>query len=179
MAGAGEGGGGGGVDARALERDNGGENATLGNLMRFGLITACLVALGAAVPSTLPAQRIVPRAVPDSAPALSAERAGAVGALGMTATGDPVRPAAVRTVSPPAVVQADSLASTDTRAETGAIIGGLTGALAGGVLFAHFTHRDGAVNNGTGTLGGAIVGAGLLGGMGALVGLLVGGALSH
>lgn len=79
----------------------------------------------------------------------------------------------------PGVAQSDSLSSHDTRAEEGAVIGGLAGAVAGGVLFAHFTHRDGAVNSGTGTLGGAIVGAGLLGGMGALVGLLVGSALSH
>lgn len=79
----------------------------------------------------------------------------------------------------PGVAQGDSLSSHDTRAEEGAVIGGLAGAVAGGVLFAHFTHRDGAVNSGTGTLGGAIVGAGLLGGMGALVGLLVGSALSH
>lgn len=79
----------------------------------------------------------------------------------------------------PSVAQSDSLSSHDTRAEEGAVIGGLAGAVAGGVLFAHFTHRDGAVNSGTGTLGGAIVGAGLLGGMGALVGLLVGSAISH
>lgn len=136
--------------------------------MRFGLIAACSLALGAALPSALPAQRILTGAVPDS-----------TRALGMSSRADRVRPGPIRLVSPPALLQADSLASTDSRAEMGALIGGFAGAIAGGVLFAHFTHRAGAVNNGTGTAGGAIVGAGLLGGVGALTGLLVGGALSH
>jgi hypothetical protein len=68
----------------------------------------------------------------------------------------------------------------NTGGERGALIGGITGAIAGGVGFAHITHRNGgALNNGTGTLGGAVVGAGLGGGLGALVGFLIGSATSH
>ncbi len=78
------------------------------------------------------------------------------------------------TAVPPAIGQADSLVSRDTHAEAGGIIGGLAGAVVGGVAFAHWTHRAGAVNNGSGTLGGAVVGAGLVGGLGALAGLLIG-----
>jgi hypothetical protein len=79
--------------------------------------------------------------------------------------------------APPAVAQADSLIASDTHAQTGAIIGGLAGAVGGGLAFAHFTHRDGATNNTTGTLGGAVVGAGLIGTLGALVGLVIGSSL--
>jgi hypothetical protein len=79
--------------------------------------------------------------------------------------------------APPAVAQADSLIATDTHAQTGAIIGGLVGAVGGGLAFAHFTHRAGATNSTTGTLGGAVVGAGLIGTLGALIGLVIGSAI--
>jgi hypothetical protein len=77
----------------------------------------------------------------------------------------------------PAVAQADSLIANDTHAQTGAIIGGLVGVVGGGVAFAHFTHRTGATNSTTGTLGGAVVGAGLIGTLGALVGLVIGSSI--
>jgi hypothetical protein len=68
----------------------------------------------------------------------------------------------------------------NTGAEKGALIGGLTGVIVGGLGFAHFTHRNGAaLNNGTGTLGGSLVGAGLVGGIGAFVGFVIGSAASH
>ncbi len=65
------------------------------------------------------------------------------------------------TAAPPAVRQADSLVSRDSHASAGAIIGGLGGAVVGGLAFAHWTHRADAVNSHTGTLGGAVVGAGV------------------
>jgi hypothetical protein len=77
----------------------------------------------------------------------------------------------------PALAQADSLINGDTRAQTGAIIGGLVGVVGGGLAAAHFTHRAGSTNSATGTLGGAIVGAGLIGTLGALVGLVIGSSI--
>jgi hypothetical protein len=131
-------------------------------------VLCLLVSIAAA--SSVAAQRVATWALPPSVDVL---RHG-------TLLGHPTRLSNLGSAEAvPGVAQSDSLNSHDTRAEEGAVIGGLAGAVAGGVLFAHFTHRDGAVNSGTGTLGGAIVGAGLLGGMGALVGLLVGSAVSH
>jgi hypothetical protein len=86
--------------------------------------------------------------------------------------------AAAQGPTPPAAFRAatDSLlaATRRTWATPAAIAGGIAGAVAGGVAFAHFTHRAGGVNNVWGTAGGAVVGAGLFGGAGALLGLLVG-----
>jgi len=79
--------------------------------------------------------------------------------------------------APPAVAQADSLVANDTHAQTGALIGGFVGAVGGALAFAHFTHRAGATNSTTGTAGGAIVGAGLIGTLGALVGLVIGSSI--
>jgi hypothetical protein len=84
---------------------------------------------------------------------------------------------AAKPASPAALAQADSLIATDTHAQTGAIIGGLVGAVGGGLAFAHFTHRAGATNSTTGTLGGAVVGAGLIGTLGTLVGLVIGSSI--
>lgn len=141
-------------------------------------MAVCMALCGAVTPAAH-AQRIATWALPPCSVAPCDGRIGAIRALG------PGGAALMRGASlaadraSPGLAQSDSLASHDTRAEEGAVIGGLAGAVAGGVLFAHFTHRDGAINSTTGTLGGAIVGAGLLGGMGALVGLLVGSAVSH
>jgi hypothetical protein len=79
--------------------------------------------------------------------------------------------------APPAVAQADSLIANDTRAQTGAIVGGFVGAVGGALAFAHFTHRAGGNNSTAGTLGGAVVGAGLICTLGALVGLVIGSSI--
>ncbi len=146
--------------------------------MRVCLMMTEVLALIVAVSSTAQAQRILNGVVPTGAVQL---RFGSFGSLGLTtSSGDGMRRGLARaTAAPPTVRQADSLASHETHAEAGAIIGGLVGAVGGGVAFAHWTHRAGAVNSGTGTLGGAVVGAGLLGGLGALAGLLVGSAIPH
>jgi len=125
--------------------------------MRVGVLTTCVLALSAAAPCGVRAQKI-------GAP--------------MLYEADATHRVVVRSMAtPPGVAQADSLAARDTHAEAGAIMGGLIGAAGGAVAFAHWTHRAGAVNSGTGTLGGAVVGAGVLGGVGALAGLLIGSAI--
>ena len=125
--------------------------------MRVCVLTTCVLALSAAAPCGVRAQRI-------GAPMLN--------------EADAIHHAVVRSIAtPPALAQADSLAARDTHAQAGAIIGGLMGAAGGAVAFAHWTHRAGAVNSGTGTLGGAVVGAGVLGSLGALAGLLIGSAI--
>ncbi len=136
----------------------------------------CVLAVVVTAPTAIQAQTIVTAVVPTSTLQPPAARFGKLGAL--ISPGGGTRLADVKgTAAPPALGQADSLASRDAHAEAGAIIGGLTGAIAGGLAFAHWTHRAGAVNNGTGTLGGAVVGAGLVGGLAALAGLLIGSAI--
>jgi hypothetical protein len=61
-----------------------------------------------------------------------------------------------------------------TWSETGAIVGGVGGSAALAVAFYHFTHRNGAINGKTGTVGGTLVGAALGAAGGALLGAFVG-----
>lgn len=146
--------------------------------MRVSLIRSCALALSVAAPSGLQAQWIATGVEPASAVEL---RLASVGSLEAPAASAELamhrllrpRPA------PPAMAQADSLIASDTHAQTGAIIGGLVGAVAGGLAAAHFTHRAGATNSTTGTLGGAVVGAGLIGTLGALAGLVIGSAIKE
>jgi hypothetical protein len=115
--------------------------------------------------------------VPTSAVELRVTSFGSLGAATITA-GVPMHPLLVPAkTAPPAVAQADSLIATDTHAQAGAMVGGLVGAVGGALAFAHFTHRAGATNSTTGTLGGAVVGVGLIGTLGALVGLVIGSAI--
>jgi hypothetical protein len=145
--------------------------------MRLCLIRRCALALGLATPSAVHAQRMTTGVVPTSA---AETRVASFGSLP-----GPTNTAGIRVhqrlvlaqTAPPAVAQADSLIASDTHAQTGAIIGGLVGAVGGGLAFAHFTHRDGGTNSTTGTLGGAFVGAGLIGTLGALVGLVIGSSI--
>jgi hypothetical protein len=147
--------------------------------MRLCLTSICFLTVGAAVPSAVYAQRMATGVVPRGASHLPLVSFAPLGAP-LIISVDGRRPVVLRAMNPVAVVeQADSVASRDTHAEAGAIIGGLVGAVAGGLAFAHWTHRAGAVNNGTGTLGGTVVGAGLIGGLGALAGLLIGSAIPH
>jgi len=145
--------------------------------MRAYLMTTGVLAVVVAAPSAVQAQRMVTGVVPTGAAQLRVTSLGSLGASTMT-SGEGMRRVGVRaTAAPPGVRRADSLASHDTHAEAGAIIGGVASAVVGGLAFAHWTHRAGAVNNGTGTVGGAVVGAGLVGGLGALAGLLIGSAI--
>jgi hypothetical protein len=57
---------------------------------------------------------------------------------------------------------------------TGTIVGGVGGSIVLAVAFYHFSHRTGAINNATGTLGGTLVGAALGAASGALFGAFVG-----
>jgi hypothetical protein len=57
---------------------------------------------------------------------------------------------------------------------TGAIVGGVGVGAAFAVGFYHFTHRNGAINNASGTLGGTLVGAALGAAGGALLGAFIG-----
>lgn len=145
--------------------------------MRVCLIRTCALALGIAAPSAVHAQRMTTAVMPATPAELRLASVGSLPARTITARIAlhqllvPAKPA------PPAVAQADSLIASDTHAQTGAIIGGLVGAVGGGLAFAHFTHRDGAANSTTGTFGGAVVGAGLIGTLGALVGLVIGSAI--
>lgn len=142
----------------------------------------CSIRIGAlglsiAAPSALHAQRMVTRFTPTSPTELRVPSVGSLGSPTMTAALT-TRPLFVSAnAAAPALAQADSLIASDTHAQTGAIIGGLVGAVGGGLAFAHFTHRDGSTNSTTGTLGGAFVGAGLIGTLGALVGLVIGSAI--
>ncbi len=146
--------------------------------MRVCLITSWVLALVAGATSAIQAQGILGGITPVSAMQVGSGRFRSLGRTMSSADG--MRGAlAWASAAPPAIRQADSLASHDTHAEAGAIIGGLAGAVGGGLAFAHWTHRTGAVNNGTGTLGGAVVGAGLVGGLAALAGLLIGSAIPH
>ncbi len=147
--------------------------------MRVSLMRTSALVLGVAAPSTVHAQRLATAAVPASAVELRVASFGPVG-IPTTAPGVAIR-GLLRAAkpTPPAVAQADSLIASDTHAQTGAIIGGLVGALGGGLAAAHFTHRAGATNSTTGTLGGAVVGAGLIGTLGALVGLVIGSAIKE
>ena len=146
--------------------------------MRVCLIRSCALALSVATPCAVQAQWIATGVESASAVELrlasvgSLEAPTASAALAMHRLLPP-RPA------PPAMAQADSLIASDTHAQTGAIIGGVVGAVAGGLAAAHFTHRAGATNSTTGTLGGAVVGAGLVGTLGALAGLVIGSAIKE
>ena len=62
----------------------------------------------------------------------------------------------------------------ETWSKTGAVMCGVGGGLAFAGAFYHFTHRDGALNNTTGTLGGTLVGASFGAAGGALFGAFVG-----
>lgn len=145
--------------------------------MRVWLMQTCALALGIAAPSAVHAQRIAKEVVPPSALELRVATFGSVSAPTITAGIVLHQRLVPAKTAPPAVAQADSLIASDTHAQTGAIIGGLVGAVGGGLAFAHFTHRDGATNTTTGTVGGAFVGAGLIGTLGALVGLVIGSSI--
>ncbi len=69
---------------------------------------------------------------------------------------------------------AESTAVRQSWSRTGAIVGGVGGGLVFAAAFYHFTHRDGAVNNATGTFGGTLVGAAGGAAGGALFGAFVG-----
>ena len=145
--------------------------------MRVWVMVTMVVVLVVAAPSSVSAQKLGSSAAPTAALLWHGASSGLIGVL---VTNSPYgSPSGVvsRPIAPPAMRQADSLASRETHVEAGAIIGGLAGAVAGGLAFAHWTHRAGAINTGTGTLGGAVVGAGLIGGLGALAGLLIGSAI--
>src|SRR5258708_29180933 len=147
--------------------------------MRRCLMSICFLTVGAAAPSAVYAQRIATGVVSRDASQLPLVSFAPLGALPMMPAHGR-RPVVLWAMNPAAgVEQADSVASRDTHAEAGAIIGGLVGAVAGGLAFAHWTHRAGAVNSGTGTLGGTVVGAGLIGGVGPLAGPLIGSAIPH
>lgn len=140
-------------------------------------IRIAALALSIAAPSALCAQRMVTPVTPTSPLTLRVASFGSLRAPTLLA-GVAMRPLFVSArFASPALAQADSLIANDTHAQTGAIIGGFVGAVGGGLAFAHFTHRDGSTNTATGTLGGAFVGAGLIGTLGALVGLVIGSAI--
>lgn len=147
--------------------------------MRGWLMRTCTLALGIAAPATVHAQRIAPALLPASAVELPVASFGSLGAPPTTLGVAMRTPLLASKTAPPAVAQADSLLANDTHAQTGAIIGGFVGALGGGLAAAHFTHRAGGTNSTTGTLGGAVVGAGLIGTLGALVGLVIGSAIKE
>jgi|SRR5438445_5747724 len=69
---------------------------------------------------------------------------------------------------------AESVAVRETWSKTGAVVCGVGGGLAFAGAFYHFTHRNGALNNTTGTLGGTLVGASFGAAGGALFGAFVG-----
>jgi len=71
---------------------------------------------------------------------------------------------------------AESSAARGSWSGTGAVVGGVGGALVFGAAFYHFTHRSGsgAVNNAAGTLGGTLVGAAGGAAGGALFGAFIG-----
>ncbi len=145
--------------------------------MRVCLARTCALALSVAAPSTIQAQRIVTTVGPTNAADLRVASFGSLAAP-TTTTGVALHALLVQAkTAPPAVAQADSLIANDTRAQTGAIVGGFVGAVGGALAFAHFTHRAGGNNSTTGTLGGAVVGAGLIGTLGALVGLVIGSSI--
>jgi hypothetical protein len=146
-------------------------------LMRVCLLRICTLALGVAAPSAAHAQRMATAVVPPSAVELRVARFASLGTPPMTAQVAMRRVLLPAKMALPAVTQADSFIANDTRAQTGAIIGGFVGAVGGGLAAAHFTHRAGATNSTTGTLGGAVVGAGLIGTLGALVGLVIGSSI--
>jgi len=141
--------------------------------MRVQLMRICTLALGFGAPSALQAQRLAATVVQTNVLEL---RLGSFGTLvDFSVPGGVATAPAKSTV--PAVGRADSVIANDSRGQTGAIIGGLFGAIGGGLAAAHFTHRDGSTNSTTGTLGGAVVGAGLIGTLGALVGLVIGSSI--
>jgi len=145
--------------------------------MRVCLMRTCALALSAAAPSTIQAQRIVPTVGPTHAADLRVASFGSLAAP-TTITGVALHRLLVPAKSTrPAVAQADSVIANDTHAQTGAMVGGFVGAVGGALAFAHFTHRAGGTNSTTGTLGGAVVGAGLIGTLGALVGLVIGSSI--
>jgi hypothetical protein len=145
--------------------------------MRVCLMPICTLALGVAAPSAARAQRMATAVVPPSAVELRVASFGSLRAAATTA-GVAIHPLILPAKRAPlAMTQADSLIANDSRAQTGAIIGGLVGIVGGGLAAAHFTHRAGATNSTTGTLGGAVVGAGLIGTLGALVGLVIGSSI--
>ena len=82
------------------------------------------------------------------------------------------QPSAQRLFRP--VVHADSSAPRPSWSGTGAVVGAVGGGAVFAAAFYHFTHRSGAVNNTTGTLGGTLVGTAIGAVGGALFGALVG-----
>jgi hypothetical protein len=87
--------------------------------------------------------------------------------------------APARTASAFRYQAADSARKRGSWAQTGTVIGAVSGALVGGVAFAHAAHRSCLTceNSFTGISGAAIVGAALVGVFGAMVGFLVGSAI--
>jgi len=145
--------------------------------MRVCLMRIWAGAMCVAAPSTVHAQRMAPALLPASAVEPPVATSGPL-STPPTAPGVAIRGLLVAAkTAPPAVAEADSLIASDTHAQTGAVIGGFVGALGGGLAAAHFTHRAGGTNSTTGTLGGAVVGAGLIGTLGALVGLVIGSSI--
>jgi hypothetical protein len=132
--------------------------------------------LSIAAPPALHAQRMVTPVTPTSPVELRVASVGALGAPTMTEVA--LRPLLLPAkTAAPALAHADSLIADETHAQTGAIIGGFVGAVGGALAFAHFTHRTGGNNSTTGVLGGTVVGAGLIGTLGALVGLVIGSSI--
>src|SRR5260370_871696 len=143
----------------------------------LSVIRTCALAFGIAVPSAVHAQRMAPAVMPTSPAELRVANSVSLRAATMSAGVGTQRLLVSAKPAPPALAQADSLIASDTHAQTGALIGGFVGAVGGALAFAHFTHRAGATNSTTGTVGGAIVGAGLIGTLGALVGLVIGSSI--
>jgi hypothetical protein len=145
--------------------------------MRVCLMRICTLALGVAAPSAAQAQRMATAVLPPSAVELRVASFASLATSTMAAEVAMRRVLFPAKIALPAVMQADSLIANDTHAQTGAIIGGFVGAVGGGLAFAHFTHRTGGNNSTIGTLGGTVVGAGLIGTLGALVGLVIGSSI--
>jgi hypothetical protein len=145
--------------------------------MRGCLTRTCALALSLAAPVAAHAQRIATEVASTSALELRLANLGSLETATIKAERGMHHLLLPTRTAPPAVAQADSAIASDSHAQTGAIMGGLLGALGGGLAFAHFTHRAGGTNTTTGTLGGAVVGAGLIGTLGALAGLVIGSAV--
>ena len=145
--------------------------------MRVSVIRTCTLAFSIAAPSAVRAQRMATAVTQTSPAELRVTSSVSLRAPTLSAGVATQRLLVPAKPAPPAMAQADSLIASDTHAQTGALIGGFVGAVGGALAFAHFTHRAGATNSTTGTLGGAIVGAGLIGTLGALVGLVIGSSI--
>ena len=99
--------------------------------MRACLVRICVLALVVAAPSAVQAQRILGGAVPTNALHLRVVCFGSIEVL-VISSGDGMRRVVLQgATAPGAGGRSDSVASRETRAEAGAVIGGLAGAVVG------------------------------------------------